>query len=98
MLKSAKPIANLNCNNASLTAISSKLETNTLNKIIANFNPRCFKSWHVTPEEQRVKFINLAQRIYEHPDFQKKYLTANDEQHRTLEFEKLVKDIIVEDR
>lgn len=40
----------------------------------------------------------LAQRIYDHPDFQYKYLTTNDEQHRSLEFEKLVKDIIVEDR
>lgn len=45
-----------------------------------------------------MKFINLAQRIYEHPDFQHKYLTTTDEQHRSLEFQKLVKDIIVEDR
>lgn len=38
-----------------------------------------------------MKFINLAQQIYDHPDFQQKYLTTKDEQHRNLEFEKLVK-------
>ena len=52
----------------------------------------------MTPEEQRIKFSNLAHQIYKHPDFQHKYLTTNDEQHHSLEFEKLVKDIIMEDR
>lgn len=73
-------------------------EVNQLDKIIADFNERWFKSWHATPEEQRVKFINLAQKIYDHPDFQQKYLTTNDEQHRKLEFDKIVKEIIVDDR
>lgn len=50
------------------------------------------------PEEQRIKFSNLAHQIYKHPDFQHKYLTTNDEQHHSLELEKLVKDIIMEDR
>lgn len=84
--------------NPNVIGVHTEPETNNLDKIIADFNERWFKSWHVTPEEQRVKFINLAQRIYDHPDFQQKYLTTDDEQHRSLEFQKLVKDIIVEDR
>lgn len=84
--------------NPNVIGIHTDPEANHLDKIIADFNERWFKSWHVTPEEQRVKFVNLAQRIYDHPDFQQKYLTTTDEQHRSLEFEKLVKDIIVEDR
>lgn len=78
--------------------VHTESETRTLDKIIADFNERWFKNWHATPEEQRVKFINLAKRIYKHPDFQQKYLTSTDEHHKSLEFEKLVKDIIVEDR
>lgn len=84
--------------NPNVIGIHTEAKTNNLDKIIADFNERWFKSWHITPEEQRMKFINLAQRIYDHPDFQQKYLTTKDEQHRNLEFEKLVKDIIVEDR
>lgn len=84
--------------NPNVIGVHTDPETNHLDKIIADFNERWFKSWHVTPEEQRVKFVNLAQRIYDHPDFQQKYLTTDDEQHRSLEFQKLVKDIIVEDR
>lgn len=84
--------------NPNVIGIHTDPEANHLDKIIADFNERWFKSWHVTPEEQRVKFVNLAQRIYDHPDFQQKYLTTDDEQHRSLEFQKLVKDIIVEDR
>lgn len=84
--------------NPNVIGVHTEAKTNNLDKIIADFNERWFKSWHITPEEQRMKFINLAQRIYDHPDFQQKYLTTRDEQHRNLEFEKLVKDIIVEDR
>ena len=84
--------------NPNVIGVHTEAKTNNLDKIIADFNERWFKSWHITPEEQRMKFINLAQRIYDHPDFQQKYLTTKDEQHRNLEFEKLVKDIIVEDR
>ena len=84
----------INPTNPNVIGVHTEPETDNLDKIIADFNERWFKSWHVTPEEQRIKFINLAQRIYNHPDFQHKYLTTDDEQHRSLEFEKLVKDII----
>ena len=69
-----------------------------LDEIVKNFNERWFKNWHATPEEQRVKFVNLTKRIHEHPDFKHKYLATQDEQHRAIEFHKIVKEIIVADR
>jgi type I restriction enzyme R subunit len=42
-----------------------------LDLIIKSFNERWFQGWEATPEEQRAKFINLAQKMKEHPDLKK---------------------------
>ncbi|WP_227677779.1 helix-turn-helix domain-containing protein [Psychrobacter frigidicola] len=75
-----------------------KNEEDQLEKIINDFNERWFKNWGLTPEEQRVKFISLAKRLTERADFKHKYVDTNDAQHKKLEFESMVKEIVVAGR
>ncbi|UWN48578.1 hypothetical protein ASALC70_00763 [Alcanivorax sp. ALC70] len=44
-----------------------------LDEIVRSFNERWFQGWSATPEEQKVKFINIAESIRQHPDFKAKY-------------------------
>ena len=44
-----------------------------LDLIVRSFNERWFQGWDATPEEQRVRFVNLAQSMRAHPDFKEKY-------------------------
>jgi type I restriction enzyme R subunit len=57
-----------------------------LDLIIKSFNERWFQGWDATPEEQRVKFINLAQSMRAHPDFKEKYSDNTDTQNREIAF------------
>ena len=66
--------------------------------IIKSFNERWFQGWEATPEEQRVKFVNLAQRIQEHPDFQEKYADNADPQNREIAFKKIFDDVMGKQR
>lgn len=79
-------------------SVHGESEKDTLDEIVKVFNERWFKDWSATPEEQRAKFVSLAKRISQHPDFAQKYSASHDEQHKTLEFDKMIKEIIVEDR
>src|SRR5512137_316685 len=69
-------------------------------KILArlNFNERWFQGWGATPEEQRIKFINIADGIKAHPDFQEKYQNNPDVHTRILAFEKIFEDVILKNR
>lgn len=69
-----------------------------LDDIIRNFNERWFQGWSATPEEQKVKFINIAESIKEHPDFEEKYKNNPDPHSRELVFEKMVKDVMLKRR
>ncbi|TVP60849.1 MAG: type I restriction endonuclease subunit R [Nodularia sp. (in: Bacteria)] len=69
-----------------------------LDEIIAAFNNRFFTDWEATPEEQRVKFINIAQHVIENPDFQNQVLNNPDTQNRRLALEKLIKQAINKER
>ena len=42
-------------------------EHDPLDDIIKNFNERWFQGWSATPEEQKVKFINIAESVKTHP-------------------------------
>lgn len=85
-------------NNANVLGIHDENNEDQLEKIIKDFNERWFKNWHITPEEQRMKFISLAKRLTDRADFEHKYVNTNDEQHKKLEFESMVKEIVVADR
>ena len=69
-----------------------------LDEIIAAFNNRFFTGWDATPEEQRVKFINIAQHVRENPDYQNQVLNNPDTQNRRLALEKLIKQAINKER
>ena len=73
-------------------------EKDPLDAIIESFNERWFQGWSATPEEQRIKFINLAQSIRNHPDFESKYQNNDDAQNRELAFEKIFEDVMISNR
>ncbi len=79
-------------------AHSGEADEDPLDLIIKSFNERWFQGWEATPEEQRVKFVNLAQRIQEHPDFQEKYADNADPQNREIAFKKIFDDVMGKQR
>jgi type I restriction enzyme R subunit len=75
-----------------------EIDKEPLDIIIRNFNERWFQGWEATSEEQRIKFINLAQRIREHPDFKQKYEENTDSQNREIAFNKIFDEVIGKQR
>jgi len=73
-------------------------EKNPLDEIITTFNERWFQGWSATPEEQRVKLINISESIKKHPDFEAKYATNPDPHSKELAFEKIFKEIMLQRR
>ncbi|MBV8252420.1 MAG: type I restriction endonuclease subunit R [Chitinophaga sp.] len=65
-----------------------------LDVIILNFNQRWFQGWEATQEEQRVKFVHLAESIKAHPDFKKNYADNPDKQNRNLAFDKIFGEVM----
>ncbi|WP_413692087.1 type I restriction endonuclease subunit R [Psychromonas sp. KJ10-2] len=70
-------------------------EKDPLDEIIKNFNERWFQGWSATPEEQKVKFINIAESVKNHPDFEAKYQNNPDPHNRELAFEKMLKEVML---
>jgi len=70
-------------------------ETDPLDEIIRSFNERWFQGWSATPEEQKVKFVNIADSIKSHPDFEDKYKNNPDPHNRNLAFQKMLKEIML---
>jgi type I restriction enzyme R subunit len=70
-------------------------ERDPLDDIIKNFNERWFQGWSATPEEQKVKFINIAESVRNHPDFEAKYRNNPDPHNRELAFEKMLKEVML---
>jgi len=69
-----------------------------LDLIIRSFNERWFQGWDATPDEQRVKFINLAQKMRNHPDFKEKYEENTDTQNREIAFKKIFDEVMAKQR
>jgi type I restriction enzyme, R subunit len=69
-----------------------------LDLIIKSFNERWFQGWEATPEEQRVKFVNIAQSMRAHPDFKKKYEENMDAQNREIAFRKIFEEVMSKQR
>lgn len=69
-----------------------------LDLIIKSFNERWFQGWEATPEEQRVKFVNLAESIRQHPDYKIKYEDNSDTQNREIAFKKIFDDVMAKQR
>ncbi len=69
-----------------------------LDEIVRTFNERWFQGWSATPEEQKVKFVNIAESIKQHPDFEAKYKNNPDPHNRELAFEKMLKEVMLRRR
>ncbi|PQJ73592.1 type I restriction endonuclease subunit R [Polaribacter butkevichii] len=79
-------------------AYGSDEEQDPLDLIIQSFNERWFQGWDATPDDQRVKFISLTKSIQAHPDFESKYLNNTDEQNKSIAFEKIMNDVMAQQR
>lgn len=73
-------------------------EHDPLDEIIRNFNERWFQGWSATPQEQRIKFLSIADSIKAHPDFNDKYKNNPDAQTRILAFQKIFEDVMLKKR
>ncbi|MBI3137901.1 MAG: type I restriction endonuclease subunit R [Sphingobacteriales bacterium] len=73
-------------------------EYDPLDLIIKSFNERWFQGWDATPEEQRIRFVNLASRMQAHPDFKEKYADNPDAQNREIAFRKIFEEVMAKQR
>ena len=73
-------------------------ETDPLDEIINNFNEKWFQGWSSTPEEQKVKFVNIIEGVKNHPDFEAKYQNNPDQFNRNLAFKKILKEVMLQRR
>ena len=73
-------------------------EKDPLDEIIQSFNKRWFQGWDATPEDQRIKFIQISTRIKEHPDFQEKFKDNPDTQNRDIALRKIIEDVFAKQR
>ena len=69
-----------------------------LDEIIQIFNERWFAGWEATPEEQRVKFINIARHVFKNPNYQTQVVDNQDEQNSRLALEKMISQAVSQER
>ncbi len=79
-------------------AYGSDEEIDPLDVIINSFNERWFQGWDATPQEQRIRFLNMAQKMKEHPDFQSKYVDNPDSHTRDLAYIKIFDEVMNKQR
>ena len=73
-------------------------EVDTLDEIIKAFNERWFQGWDATPEEQRVKFINIAKHVMDDPSYETQVVNNPDKQNSQLALEKLIQNAVSMER
>jgi type I restriction enzyme, R subunit len=69
-----------------------------LDEIIKAFNERWFQGWDATPEEQRVKFINIAKHVMDDPSYESQVANNPDKQNSRLALEKLIQNAVNKER
>ncbi len=69
-----------------------------LEVIVKEFNERFFSGWDETPQEQKIRFVNLVNSIKSHPDFEEKYLNNPDIHNRELAFVKILDEVMLKNR
>jgi type I restriction enzyme R subunit len=73
-------------------------QKNPLEEIIRDFNERWFSAWNTTPEEARIKFLNIVKSVQAHPDFKTKFKGNADPFASDLAFEKIMQDVMLKRR
>ncbi|MBL3596393.1 type I restriction endonuclease subunit R [Rhodovulum sulfidophilum] len=75
-----------------------EVQEDPLEEIIRSFNERWFQGWGATPEEQRIKFLNILESVQAHPDFEEKFDGNPDPYSRDLAFDKIMKEVMLKRR
>ncbi|MBL3574313.1 hypothetical protein JMK10_02335 [Rhodovulum sulfidophilum] len=75
-----------------------EVQEDPLEEIIRSFNERWFQGWGATPEEQRIKFLNIVESVQAHPDFEEKFDGNPDPYSRDLAFDKIMKEVMLKRR
>jgi type I restriction enzyme R subunit len=52
----------------------------------------------LTPEEQRIKFLNIVESVQAHPDFEEKFDGNPDPYSRDLAFDKIMMEVMLKRR
>lgn len=73
-------------------------EKDPLDEIIRAFNDRFFSGWDATPEEQRVKFINIARHVINNPNYQTQVVDNQDKQNSRIALEQMIKQAVNQER
>ncbi len=73
-------------------------EKDSLDTIISSFNDQWFQGWDATPEEQKVRFIKTAEKIQQHPDYERKYLNNPDSHTKNLAYIKIFDEVMNQQR
>ena len=69
-----------------------------LDEIIKAFNERWFAGWEATPEEQRIKFINIARHVMSNPNYLTQVVDNHDEQNSRIALEKIISQAVSQER
>ncbi len=70
----------------------------TLDDIVRTFNDRYFQGWDATPDEQRVKLVNIANHVRNNPKYQAQVVDNQDEQNRSIALEAIIKQAVNTER
>jgi type I restriction enzyme R subunit len=73
-------------------------ETDPLEEIVKAFNERWFQGWGATPEEQRVRFVNIIEGVRTHPDYESKYKNNADPHNSELAYNKIFDEVMLAQR
>ncbi|BAQ66970.1 type I restriction endonuclease subunit R [Geminocystis sp. NIES-3709] len=73
-------------------------EYNTLDEIINSFNQAYFGQWEATPEEQKIKLVNIAQNVANNPDYQTQVVNNPDPQNSRMAIDRLIKQAVNRER
>ncbi|MBK1826886.1 type I restriction endonuclease subunit R [Haloferula rosea] len=73
-------------------------EESPLDEIIRTFNERFFDAWDATPEEQRVKLINIMEHVKASDDYQQQVVDNPDQQNRRIALESLISKAVNQER
>jgi type I restriction enzyme R subunit len=71
-------------------------EREPLDDIIAAFNERWFSAWSATPEEQRVKLVNIVERVRNHARYAE--VVKADPQNREIALADLINQAVLAQR
>ena len=88
----------LNPQNPAPRGAHGEKEEDILENIIKSFNERWFQGWEATPEEQRIKFLQISKQIKAHPDYETKVAQNSDQQNSDLALKRIMDEVMRKQR